>query len=78
MTHKTRSDRLKRGFCGECGKRLMKRGHTRCEPCLDRQRRKMRSLRISRKAVRVRLNPTIVSSPSDIWLPPDDKGDISE
>lgn len=78
MTHATRAKRLAKGFCGDCGRHLVKRGHTRCEPCLDRQRRKMRALRISRRSLRVRLNPTIITSPMNIWLPPDDKGGIEE
>ena len=78
VTHATRQKRLEKGMCGECGDRLAKRGHKSCDRCLARKRGQMAALRISRKSVRVRSNPTIVSSPSSIWLPPDDKGDISE
>lgn len=78
ITHATRRKRLAKGMCGECGDKLAKRGHKSCERCLARKRGQMQALRISRKSVRVRVNPTIVSSPMDIWLPPDDKGDIRD
>lgn len=84
ITHATRRKRLAKGMCGECGDRLAKRGthrgkpYTSCDRCLARKRGQMQALRISRKSVRVRIIPTIVSSPSDVWLPPDDKGDIGE
>lgn len=75
---RNRQKRLQAGMCYYCGKRLKARGHQACQPCLDEKAMKKRIRKKMGSLPPVGSNPTIVESPINVWLPPDDKGSISE